>query len=757
MLKVGKYLKKYWIGLLCIVALLYTQAQAELALPDYMSNIITYGIQSGGFDSNVPEMISKQTMDHTLLFVKEEDQNFILKQYDFIEFKNINNDTLPHAIDVSDKSIIHDSGLYVLKDINSTDYDRLNEMLRQPLLMMSGIQAIEKGESSMGGETQKKDMEEFLSKIPKGMSIFDALAKMPEANRQEMMSNSMKQFETLGEATVSLAAAQTLKQEYTSLGVDTTTIQNNYIIQTGILMLGVALVSAMAAILVGLIASRIAAKVAQRMRADTFEKVESFSSAEFNKFSTASLITRTTNDVQQIQMSLVMTLRIVIYSPILAVGAIIRVMNTQTSMVWIIALVTIVIVGIIMTTFALVGPKFAKVQSLVDRLNLIMRESLIGMLVIRAFHNEDAEEKRFDQANLNMQKVNLFTSRTLAIIMPIVMFVFSATSLLIVWVASHEIDLGNMQIGDMIAFMQYTMQIIMSFMMLAMISIILPRASVAAKRVFEVLETPLSIADPAQSKAFDESKRGYVEFNNVCFKYPGAEEYVLKDITFTAKPKQTTAFIGSTGSGKSTIINLVPRFFDVSEGSVVVDGVDIRDVAQHELHDKIGLVPQKGMLFSGTIASNIKYSDEQMSDDVMMEASRIAQAQEFIEGKEGTYEAQIAQGGANVSGGQKQRLSIARAIAKQPDIFIFDDSFSALDYKTDAKLREALQQLIQKTGSTVLLVAQRISSIMHADQIIVLDEGMIVGKGTHDELMQTCEVYQEIAYSQLSKEELANE
>lgn len=757
MLKVRKYLKKYWLALLCIVALLYTQAQAELALPDYMSNIVTYGIQAGGFDDNVPRVISKDSMENVFIFMSEEDQTFVLDHYDFVAFKDIDNATLPYKVDVSANSVLKDSGVYVIRDNSSDVYDKLDAMFQTPLLMVSGIQALEQGDTSLGGSEQKQEMQDMLEHLPAGMNIFDALRMMPAEKIQEMMDNSSKQFELMGESTMTLAAASTIKQEYQSIGIDTTAIQNQYIMNMGLTMLVIALGSVICAILVGLAASLVAAGVSKHMRHDVFEKVESFSNTEFNKFSTASLITRTTNDIQQIQMALVMTLRIVIYSPILAIGAIIRVMNSATSMIWIIALVVVVLLSVIVVTFAIVGPKFRKVQSLVDRLNLVMREGLSGMLVIRAFHTEQVEEERFDVANQDMRKVNLFTTRTLSVIMPIVMFIFSATSLLIVWVGSHEIDLGNMQIGEMMAFMQYAMQIIMSFMMLAFISIMLPRASVAAKRAFEVLETPLSIADPKEAKTFDEQEKGYVEFKNVSFRYPGAEEDVLKDISFKANPRETTAFIGSTGSGKSTIINLVPRFFDVSGGSVEVDGVDVREVNQKSLRDKIGLVPQKGILFSGTIETNIKYSDEAMSDEQMMEASQVAQAVEFIESKEEGYDTPIAQGGSNVSGGQKQRISIARAIAKQPEIFIFDDSFSALDFKTDAKLREALKKLCDRTGSTVLLVAQRISSIMHADQIVVLEEGRIVGKGTHKELMESCEVYQEIAYSQLSKEELENE
>ena len=758
MLKVFKYVKKYWYALLCIVALLYGQAQAELALPDYMSDIVTYGIQTGGFDEAVPEIISQDTMDHATIFMSDKDKEFVLSQYKYQAFNDIDNDELPYAIDVSKKSVLKDSGIYVLHgEVTSTNFDKLSNIMGEPILMVTSLESMMNGDTSLMEDEDKQKFEQMLAQIPEGMDIFDVMAMMPQEQLEEEMNNFSARFDAVGESALEIAASAGVKAEYTKLGVDVNVIQTNYIMSTGLMMLLISLGGGLCSILVGYCSSRMAASVSRNMRQDMFEKVESFSSDEFNKFSTASLITRTTNDIQQVQMALIMTLRIAIYAPIMAFGAIVRVMNSSTSMVWIIALVVVIIIGVMITTFAIAGPKFRIMQKLVDKLNLVTRESLSGMLVIRAFHSEKVEENRFDEASKEKRWVDLFTSRTMSVVMPIVTFIFSATSLLIVWMASHQIDLGVMQIGDMMAFIQYSMQIIMSFMMLAMISIMLPRAGVAAKRIFEVLETPLSIADPIQVEGFNEDKKGYVEFKDVCFRYPGAEEDVLHNISFVAKPKQTTAFIGSTGSGKSTIVNLVPRFFDVTKGSIEVAGVDIRKVKQKDLRDKIGLVPQKGVLFSGTIASNIKYSDETMDDKRMLEASEVAQASTFIEAKEEGYDAIIAQGGSNVSGGQKQRISIARAIAKQPEIFIFDDSFSALDFKTDANLREALHKLCQKSGSCVLLVGQRIASIMNADQIIVLDEGEIVGKGTHAELMKTCEVYQEIAYSQLSKEELENE
>ena len=564
-------------------------------------------------------------------------------------------------------------------------------------------------------------------------------------------------MDTMGESTLKIAAGNGVKAEYKKLGADIDKVQTDYIFKTGLKMLGIALLGTVAAISVAFFATKVGAGVARALRKDVFEKVESFSNEEFNHFSTASLITRTTNDITQVQMVTMMLLRIVCFAPIIGIGALIKVLKESPSMTWIIAVVILVIFGVMAVAFAVVMPKFKIIQNLIDRLNLTMRENLSGMLVIRAFGNEKHSEDRFDKANKDVTNLNLFVNRSMASIMPIMMFIFNVVTLVIVYYGSKQIDLGNLAIGQMMAFMQYAMQIIMAFLMIAMIAIMLPRASVAANRVYEIIETKPTIQDPTNPIALDESKKGLVEFNHVSFAYPGASEPVLKDIDFVAKPGQTTAFIGSTGSGKSTLINLVPRFYEVSEGSIKVAGVDVRDMTQHELRNHIGLVPQKGNLFSGTIRSNLKYGAPEATDEELEEVIRVAQAKEFIDQKEERFDMEISQGGTNVSGGQKQRLAIARAIAKNPDIYIFDDSFSALDFKTDAKLRQELNQLVKKTKSTVLLVGQRIASIMDADQIIVLDEGRIVGKGTHDELMKSCQVYQEIAYSQLSKEELSHE
>ena len=604
---------------------------------------------------------------------------------------------------------------------------------------------------------EQKEMMEMIQKLPKGVDVFMAMQMMPHEKLQEMKKDMNKVMKAMGESTADTANAQYVRNEYKAMGMDVDAIQYQYLFVKGGLMLFVALGSAVAAVAVGFLAARVAAGFSRDLRKDVFHKVEHFSSAEFNKFSTNTLITRTTNDIQQIQMVLVMILRIVIYAPIIGIGAIIKVIQSNANMTWIIALVIVVILSIMMVAFTTVMPKFKILQKLMDGLNSVVREMLDGMPVIRAFNNQKKEEEKFEEANSKIMKTNMFTARAMSTLMPLIMLVMNSATILIVWVGGHQIDSGSLQVGDMMAFMQYSMQIIMAFMMITMISIMIPRASVAAGRVSEILHTKPSIEDPQAPKHLADDQRGRIEFRNVSFRYPGAEEDVLKNITFTAEPGQTTAFIGSTGSGKSTIINLVPRFYDVTQGAIYVDGVNVKDVTQHELRDHIGYVPQKGTLFTGTIESNLRYAKEDATEEELAKAAEIAQALEFIEEKPERYETAITQGGTNVSGGQRQRLSIARALVKKPEIYIFDDTFSALDFKTDAKLRKALNILCQETKSTVLLVAQRISSIMHAERIVVLDKGEVVGIGNHEELMKSCEVYQEIAYSQLSKEELGNE
>lgn len=553
------------------------------------------------------------------------------------------------------------------------------------------------------------------------------------------------------------AACDLSLPEYTSniVNIGVQQMKPDYILNVGAKMLGVALLSMAATIGISFVASRVAASLGSRLRQEVFTKVVNFSSNEMDKFSTASLITRSTNDIQQIQNLMVMLLRIVIYAPIVGIGGIIKVLSTENTMAWIIVVAVTTIIIVVFTLFKVVMPKFKQVQNLIDKLNLVTREILTGMLVIRAFGTEKHEEKRFDKANEDLTKTNLFINRTMAMMMPLMMLIMNIITIIIVWNGAYAVDSGTMQVGDMMAFIQYTMQIIMAFLMISMVSIMLPRAAVAAGRVDEIINTELSIKDPINPISFEDDKKGILEFKNVSFRYPNADEYVLENITFTAKKGETTAFIGSTGSGKSTLINLIPRFYDVTEGEIIFDGVNIKDVSQHELRDKIGYVPQKGVLFSGNIESNIKYGKKSISDEAIKKAVEISQAKEFIESAEKGYETEIAQGGTNVSGGQRQRLSIARAIAKSPELYIFDDSFSALDYKTDAALRKALGKETKERA--VLIVAQRISTILNADKIIVLEEGKIAGIGTHKQLMNNCEVYRQIAFSQLSKEELDNE
>ena len=741
MLKLTKYIRKFWVPILFCIGFIFVQSQTELALPDMMSNIVTIGIQSGGFDGAASDAFSEDTFQHLLLFVEDkDDQEFMKKAYTLTENKNIDQS-------LKDKfEKLGSQNLYVLN--TDVDEEKLESILVKPMLIVSQIDSL---------DPTSEEYQKMFVALPQGMTPYQALSMMPTEQRSQMFSAIDSQMETMGESTMKIAASSCVKLEYTKLGADTDKVQMDYIFYAGAQMLGIALLSAAAAICGAFLSSRVGSGVARDLRKAVFSKVESFSNEEMNKFSTASLITRSTNDITQVQMVVIMCLRIVCFAPMMGIGALIRALNNSTSMTWIIALVLVVIVGLLIVTFVIALPKFKIIQTLIDKLNLSMRENLSGMLVIRAFGNEKHSEERFNESNTNLTKVNMFVNRTMASIMPIMMFVMNVVTLLVVWFGAQQIDLGNIAIGQMMAFIQYAMQIIMSFLMIAMIAIMLPRASVSGQRVYEVLSTEPAIEDPKAPKAFDDSQKGYVDFDHVTFNYPGADEPVLSDITFTAKPGETTAFIGSTGSGKSTLINLIPRFYEVTSGEVRVVGVNVKDVNQHDLRARIGLVPQKGLLFSGTIRSNLSYGAPDATDEELNEAARIAQASEFIDQKEEKLDTEIAQGGTNVSGGQKQRLAIARAIAKNPDIFIFDDSFSALDFKTDAILRKELNKLTQKTKNTVLIVGQRIASIMSADQIIVLDEGRIVGKGTHDELLKNCKVYQEIAYSQLSKEELGHE
>ena len=679
------------------------------------------------------------------MFMSESDQARVLEHYEELERSALSENEYTSL--VKKYPVLADEPLYRLKKVDAQTVEELDGLLSRPMLIAAGL--------ASDSEEMAAIREGMMANIPASadMSIFDLLAQMPAEQRAQFLEQVSGMMNQLPESMISQGAVLYVKAEYKAIGMNTDSIQTNYVLLSGLKMLSLALASMLATILVGFLASRVAASLGRELRGRIFRKVVSFSNAEFDRFSTASLITRSTNDIQQIQMLFVMLLRIVFYAPILGIGGVLKVLNTNTSMAWIIAVAVMAILTLVLVLFAVAMPKFKIMQKLVDKLNLVTREILTGLPVIRAFSTQKHEEKRFDDANQDLTRTSLFVNRVMTFMMPVMMLIMNGISILIVWTGSHGVDTGAMQVGDLMAFIQYTMQIIMSFLMISMISIMLPRASVSAERIQEVLETDPMIREPEQAQSFDQSRKGVLEFRNVSFHYPNAEGDVIHHVTFTARPGQTTAIIGSTGSGKSTLVNLIPRFYDVTEGEILLDGVDIRQVSQHDLRARIGYVPQKGVLFSGTIASNLKYGRPDMADGEMEQAARIAQAEDFITAKPDGYEAEIAQGGTNVSGGQKQRLSIARAIAVNPEVYIFDDSFSALDYKTDVTLRKALQQVTAE--STVIIVAQRISTILHAEQIIVLDEGNVAGIGTHQELMESCEVYQQIALSQLSKEELA--
>ena len=742
MLRLAKYLKPYvWLVLIAI-ALLFVQANADLALPDYMSDIVNYGIQQGGVQNAVPTAIRQSEMNHLVLFMSPADKTTVLGDYTLVDQNSAN-----FAQDVKQYPALASQPIYVLKAVDTAEVGRLNPVMARAVLAVSAIQqalANPSAAAAMGFDT---------SKIPAGTDVFALMANLPPATLARISAAINQKFSALGDSMIVQMAVGPVKAEYTALGMDTTQLQTNYILNTGLLMLLLTLLSVACTIAVGFLSARTAAGLARDLRRNVFKKVESFASTEFDKFSTASLITRSTNDVTQIQMVVILVMRMVNYAPIIGVGGIIRALGKSTSMWWIIALAVIVLLGMILTIFSIALPRFKVIQSLIDRLNLVTRENLSGMMVIRAFNMQPFEEKRFDRANVDLTSVNLFINRVMVVMMPGMMLIMNGVTVLIIWVGAHAVAQSQMQVGDMIAFMQYAIQIVFAFLMLSMMFIILPRASVSADRIADVLETEPHINDPEQPRHFPAPFKGVIEFRNVDFRYPGAEEDVLHDISFIAQPGQTTAFIGTTGSGKSTIVNLIPRFYEVTGGCVSLDGVDIREVSQHELREKIGFVPQKSTLFSGTIESNLLYADENASVEELKLAADISQATEFITAKPEGMQTEIAQGGMNVSGGQKQRLSIARALVKKAPIYIFDDSFSALDFKTDAALRRALKE--HTRASALLIVTQRIATIKNAEQIIVLDEGKVVGKGNHEELMKTCEVYRGIALSQLSKEELA--
>ena len=720
MIKLMKYLKKSAGALVLIVGLLFLQAYCDLSLPDYTSKIINVGIQQHGIEDGVPEKIRTETMDSLKIFMPEEDAQIVSDAYETKQ------------------------ETYVLKDdISEEERKELNDIFSMPMMMVGAFAS-----DSETGEAMIQKMG-----LPEGTDPVHAVAALPEEAVSDMTEDMREQLKDMPESIMTQASVAFVYSEYKAMGEDTDAIQMRYIAVSGARMLGMALVIMLAAICVTFLSARVAASLGHDLRNSIYRKVMSFSSNEYNKFSTASLITRSTNDVQQVQMVMAMLFRIVLYAPILGIGGVLKVLETDSSMTWILAVAVVLIFLVIVVLFSVAMPKFTVLQKLIDRLNLVSREILTGIPVIRAFSREKHEEERFEAANQKLTKTNLFVNRCMTFMMPVMMLIMNGISVLIIYTGAHAVDNGTMQVGNVMAFIQYAMQIIMSFLMITMMSIMLPRANVAALRIHEILETKVSIQDKEDTVSPSESRRGEIEFDHVSFAYPDAGENVLTDITFKAKKGDTIAVIGSTGSGKSTLVNLIPRFYDVTEGCVKIDGVDVRDMTQKDLRDRLGYVPQKGVLFSGTVDSNIRYGKTEISKDKVKKAAEVAQATEFIEAKPKQYESPIAQGGSNVSGGQKQRLSIARAIAKEPEIFIFDDSFSALDFKTDSALRKALKEYTK--DATTVIVAQRISTILHADQIIVLDEGKMAGIGTHKELMEGCEVYRQIAMSQLSEEELA--
>ena len=722
MLKVFKYLKSSIFSVLAVILLLFVQAYLDLTLPDYTSKIVNVGVQQGGIENAAIETIGEDTLNKLVLFMDKSDKKYILNHYEKTDTYQGEN-------------------IYELKE--DSDTEKVSSIMAKPMLIVSfAEQSDESKEGSVSFD------------LPEGVSLYQALNMMSDTERGKMLKDIDKKLKDIPDTIIDQAAVSYVKTEYQRIGIDTDQIQTMYIFKVGLIMLGIALAAMLVGILIVFIGSRMAARLAKTLRHKVFTKVVGFSKNEIKTYGQSSLITRTTNDVQQVQMVVVFLLRVVFYAPIIGIGGVMKAMRTNADMTYIIGVAVVAILAVVVTLFAIAMPKFNRVQKLIDKLNLVTREILSGLPVIRAFSNERHEEERFEEANKRLTKVNLFINRAMSFMMPIMMLVMNFVCLVIVYQGAKGVDSGAMQVGDIMAYIQYTMQIIMAFLMISMMSIMLPRANVSAKRIMEIIETKDTIYNSEHLVDFKPEERGKVEFKNVSFRYPDADYDVITDINLVANPGETTAFIGSTGSGKSTLINLIPRFYDVTDGELLVDGVNIKDVDLHELREKIGFVPQKGVLFTGTIKDNIKYGNENITDEDVDKALEVAQATEFVSKLKGGVDYDISQGGTNVSGGQKQRLSIARAIAKNPDIYVFDDSFSALDFKTDAKLRGELAKITK--DKTVLIVAQRISTIMNADKIVVLNEGSIVGIGTHKELMKNCNVYKEIALSQLSKEELEN-
>lgn len=746
MFRIFKYLKPFALPLILAILLLFVQANADLALPDYLSRIVNVGIQQGGVESGLPAAMRQTTMEHLGLFLTSQEKQQVLEAYRLVDSSAPDFETLSKTYPLLAKEPI-----YVLSQTDQQAVAAIESPVAEGLLIVSGIEQVL--QNPQQAQTLLPGMSFDLSRLPKGMDLFTLMSNLPEVQRSQIRQAVQQRFETIGgEKALIQAAARLVKSEYEALGMDTASLQTRYILRAGGQMLLISLVSAAAIVLVGFLASRVAAGLARNLRHLLFERVMRFSSAEIEKFSTASLITRSTNDITQIQMVMMIMIRMVFYAPIIGIGGIIRAISKSADMWWIIAVAVITLFGLIGIVFAIATPKFKIIQSLVDRLNLIARENLSGMMVVRAFNRQKHEEQRFEEANLDLTRTSLFVNRVFVMVMPFMMIILNGISVLILWIGAHQIAQSSMQVGDMMAFMQYAMQIVFAFMMLSFLFILFPRADVSANRVADVLETEITVVDPPQPKSFPQPFRGQIEFKNVSFRYPDAEENVLCNLNFVAEAGKITAIIGTTGSGKSTVVNLIPRFYDVTEGAILIDGVDIREVRLSELRDKIGYIPQQSNLFSGTVESNLRYADEDAAEEILKQALEIAQASDFVLTNPEGLQASVSQGGINFSGGQKQRLSIARALVKRAPIYIFDDSFSALDYRTDARLRRALKQSLK--DSTVIIVSQRVATIKDADQILVLDEGEIICKGTHQELLEKCEVYREIALSQLKREEV---
>ncbi|WP_322793818.1 ABC transporter ATP-binding protein [Bellilinea sp.] len=746
MFRILKYLKPFALPLILAILLLFVQANADLALPDYLSRIVNVGIQQGGVENGLPQAMRQTTMQHLGLFLTPDEKEQVLKSYRLVDQTDADFASL-----VKTYPLLAEEPVYVLSQTDAEVLKNLELPVAEGLLIISGIEQVLKDPQQ--AQTLMPGMSFDLSRLPAGMDLFTLMANLPEAQRNQIRQAVSQRFETIGgEKALVQAAARSVKAEYEALGMDTGQLQTNYILRVGGQMLLISLLSAAAIVLVGFLASRVAAGLARNLRHLLFERVMRFSGAEIEKFSTASLITRSTNDITQIQMVMMILIRMVFYAPIIGIGGIIRAVNKSADMWWIIAVAVISLIGLISVVFAIATPKFKIIQSLVDRLNLIARENLSGMMVVRAFNRQKHEEQRFEEANFDLTRTSLFVNRVFVMVMPFMMIILNGISVLILWIGAQQVAQASMQVGDMMAFMQYAMQIVFAFMMLSFLFILFPRADVSANRVADVLETEITVVDPPQPKSFPQPFRGRIEFKNVSFRYPDAEENVLCNLNFVAEAGKTTAIIGTTGSGKSTVVNLIPRFYDVTGGAILIDGVDIREVRLSELRDKIGYIPQQSNLFSGTIESNLRYANEEAAEEILKQALEIAQASDFVLTNPDGLELPVSQGGINFSGGQKQRLSIARALVKRAPIYIFDDSFSALDYRTDARLRRALKQSLKE--STVIIVSQRVATIKDADQIIVLDEGEIICQGTHQELLEKCEVYREIALSQLKREEV---